>query len=303
MERLSDTLANYPFRQRPPQDQPGAAKQPLDRMLDKPEEPERGRAEENPPRRSAPHGRRQQGEQVCPICHGAGYLRQDLPVNNPNFGKLVACKCKEKELKEKHRLKLDKLSGLDSHAHQTFQTFIHNQSVPGVQEAFKVAQEYVANLDNRLVPWLVLSGPVGCGKTHLAAAIANVYVERDKLVIFSTVPELLDELRTTFAPSNELPYHELFDDIRISDLLVLDDLGVEHSTPWASDKLFQILNYRYEYRLPTVITTNSDPLKGDKSLDVRIRSRMEDKGLVKWCNMTGARDYRPRNVPPRELHR
>lgn len=293
MERLGDTLGNYPLRRRQPPNGNGASEQlSLDHLLG-----EAGLSQPLDKASAAPMqqpkaGRRQEGDQVCPICHGAGYLGQDLPVDDPNFGKIVPCACKEKELKQKRRLELGRLARLDSHWDQTFDTF--DQNVPGVQEAYRMARAYADDPQG----WLVLSGPVGCGKTHLAAAIANVCLERDSLVIFSTVPELLDHLRTAFAPSNEMPYHELFDRIREAYLLVLDDLGVEHSTAWATEKLFQIINYRYEYRMPTIITTNTD-LKG---LDLRIQSRLFDIGLVRRCHIKAA-DYRPRNVPAKQVRR
>jgi DNA replication protein DnaC len=293
MERLGDTLGNYPLRRRQPSNGNGPSEQlSLDYLLDESDAPGQRRAEESASRQSANGARRKEGEQVCSICHGAGYLSQDLPVDDPNFGKIVPCSCKEKELKQKRRLELGRLARLDSHWDQTFDTF--DQAVPGVQEAYKMARAYADDPQG----WLVLSGSVGCGKTHLAAAIANVCLERDSLVIFSTVPELLDHLRTAFAPSNEMPYHELFDRIREAYLLVLDDLGVEHSTAWAAEKLFQIINYRYEYRMPTIITTNAD-LKG---LDMRIQSRLFDIGLVRRCHIKAA-DYRPRNVPAKQVRR
>ncbi|HLW00224.1 MAG TPA: ATP-binding protein [Ktedonobacterales bacterium] len=293
MERLGDTLGNYPLRRRQPSNGNGPSEQlSLDHLLDETAAQGPRRAEESAARQPGNGARRKEGEQPCPFCHGAGYLSQDLPVDDPNFGKIVPCSCKEKELKQKRRLELGRLARLDSHWDQTFDTF--DQSVPGVQEAYKMARAYADDPQG----WLVLSGSVGCGKTHLAAAIANVCLERDSLVIFSTVPELLDHLRTAFAPSNEMPYHELFDRIREAYLLVLDDLGVEHSTAWATEKLFQIINYRYEYRMPTIITTNTD-LKG---LDMRIQSRLFDIGLVRRCHIKAA-DYRPRNVPAKQVRR
>ncbi|HEY7349724.1 MAG TPA: ATP-binding protein [Ktedonobacterales bacterium] len=287
MERLGDSLANYPQRRQQPPNGNGPSEQlSLDHLLDE------ASREHGAARSQTKASRRQDGDQACPICHGAGYLGQDLPVDDPNFGKIVPCVCKEKELKNKRRLELGRLARLDSHWDQTFDTF--DQSVPGVQEAYRMAHAYADDPQG----WLVLSGPVGCGKTHLAAAIANVCLEHDSLVIFSTVPELLDHLRTAFAPSNEMPYHELFDRIREAYLLVLDDLGVEHSTAWATEKLFQIINYRYEYRMPTIITTNTD-LKG---LDLRIQSRLFDLGLARRCHIKAA-DYRPRNVPAKQGRR
>jgi len=298
MEQLRDTLQAYSFHRQPPQrPREAPSRVPVEQMLEDAGESERRSQADGVARRQVSKGRKPVGEQVCPLCHGAGYLRQDLPVEDPNFGKAVKCRCKEREATEKHRLELGRLAKLDSHRDQTFETF--DETVPGVLEAYRAAQHYAEDPQG----WLLLSGPVGCGKTHLAAAIGNVCLKRNSLVIFSTVPELLDHLRTAFAPSNELPYHELFDRIREAELLVLDDLGAEHSTAWAGEKLFQIMNYRYEYRIPTVITTNSDPLKTDfKAPDERIQSRLRDAGLVRRCRIE-ARDYRPRNVPPKQVRR
>jgi DNA replication protein DnaC len=84
--------------------------------------------------------------------------------------------------------------------------------------------------------------------------------------------------------------------MREAELLVLDDLGSEQNSSWASEKLFQLLNYRYNSRFPTVITTNNLRLQ---SVDERIRSRLMDKSLVTEVIMDKAHDYRPHN-PRRE---
>src|SRR5262249_22333796 len=95
----------------------------------------------------------------------------------------------------------------------------------------------------------------------------------------------------------EITYDALFDRVRHAGLLVLDDLGAENGTAWATEKLFQIINYRYNYRMPTVITTNSRLLS---HMDERIRSRLADRGLVRWVAIEAA-DYRDRHAggPPR----
>ena len=59
-------------------------------------------------------------------------------------------------------------------------------------------------------------------------------------------------------------------------LLVLDDLGMQNATPWAQEKLFQILNYRYVGGLPTVITVSTDDWE---RLDERLRSRLQDASV------------------------
>ncbi len=127
--------------------------------------------------------------------------------------------------------------------------------------------------------WLFLAGPPGCGKTHLAAAIANARLAAGEPVVFVVVPDLLDHLRSTFAPASPVRYDEMFESIRETPLLVLDDLGTQSSTPWAQEKLFQLLNYRYNSQLPTVVTTN---LRTDE-LEERLRARLLDPALTTLC--------------------
>ena len=131
--------------------------------------------------------------------------------------------------------------------------------------------------------WLVLSGPSGCGKTHLAAAIANYRLQKGHPVFFVTVPDLLDHLRTTFSPSSDVTYDELFERVRSAPLLLLDDLGRQSSTPWAEEKLFQILNHRFNAELPTVVTVNDI-----KNLDERLAVRLQNPAIAQICELEKA---------------
>ncbi|HVU69348.1 MAG TPA: ATP-binding protein [Ktedonobacteraceae bacterium] len=223
---------------------------------------------------------------TCPICKGAGFLRNDVPFGHPQFGKAIACKCKEQERKRKRRQQLQEISNLGAFASKRFNTF--NPRIPGLQEAFQVSTEFAKAPDG----WLLLVGPNGCGKTHLAAAIANDCLEKGAVVLFATVPDLLDHLRAAFAPDSTEVFDQLFARMREAELLVLDDLGAQQSSPWANEKLFQLLNYRYNSEFPTVITANP---RGLQSTDDRIRSRLSDISLVATVNLERARDYRPNN--------
>src|SRR5258708_35364338 len=221
---------------------------------------------------------------VCSRCQGAGFLRRNVPFGHPDFGKPVACRCKEQEIKSKRRQQLKALSHLGIFAEKRFETF--HAAVPGLQDAFQVIVEFAA------VPtgWLLLVGHNGCGKTHLAAALANACLEAGAVVLFATVPDLLDYLRATFAPTSDATYDQLFALMREAEMLVLDDLGTQQSSPWANEKLFQLLNHRYNSGFPTVITANPEGLR---ATDARIRSRLNDVRLVTALNLEQARDYRP----------
>lgn len=223
---------------------------------------------------------------LCTRCKGAGYLRANVPFGHPNFGKAIACECKEAERKEKRRQQLREISNLDAFRQKTFSTF--NAHLPGVQEAYRAALDFETNPTG----WLVLCGPNGCGKTHLAAAIANQALDNGAVVLFEAAPDLLDHLRAAFAPAATEVYDQLFSKMREAELLILDDLGAQQSSPWANEKLFQLLNYRYNLSMATVITGNP---KGIQCVDERIRSRLCDIGLVRTINMDRAQDYRPRN--------
>ena len=134
-------------------------------------------------------------------------------------------------------------------------------------EALPQAAAYAENPEG----WLVLTGPSGSGKTHLAAAIANRCIERQQTAFFIMVPDLLDHLRGAYSPSSEISYDELFDQVRNAPVLVLDDFGAHSSTPWAQEKLFQVVNHRHNNSLPTVVTVRG-PLT---RLDESIRTRLE----------------------------
>lgn len=215
---------------------------------------------------------------TCPICRDAGFVLLDVPIGHPDFGKAVPCACRARERQARQMRSLQARSTLDSLARLTFDTFIPEPSHLPPEKAFNVrrAFETCVMYANHPEGWLLLTGTYGCGKTHLAAAIANARLDMGHPVLFMIVPDLLDHLRATFGPQSETTYDELFEQLRSAPLLVLDDLGAHSSTPWAQEKLFQILNHRYNAQLPTVITTNQRL----DDLDPRLRSRLQDVGLV-----------------------
>ena len=178
------------------------------------------------------------------------------------------------------------LSSLDQHAARTFATFIDRREdglapdeLRSLEKALKAATTFASKQNG----WLVLTGSYGCGKTHLAAAIANSLADKGNPPLFIMVPDLLDHLRATFSPSSSVSYDRRFDEIRTAPLLVLDDLGAQSTSPWAKEKLHQLFNYRYNAELPTVITIEVNMLE---SLDERLRVRLLDERLCTICTIT-----------------
>jgi DNA replication protein DnaC len=129
---------------------------------------------------------------------------------------------------------------------------VTKEDVKTLHEAFGAA----AHFSEEPHGWLVLLGQSFCGKTHLAAAIGNYRIGLGGQALLVEVSALLDYLRQTFRPSSEVPFDRRFHEIRTTPLLILDDLKESGaSSVWAEDKLYSVLNYRYNAHLPTVITS------------------------------------------------
>ncbi len=241
----------------------------------------------------------EQGNINCPVCAGRGWYTPDVVVGHPDFGQVITCQCRQQRISEERLGRLLRYSNLGNLTRFTFDTLNpegiaeDTGSRSMFAEACRAAAEYAENPNG----WLVLIGPNGSGKTHLAAAIANHCIQLERVVFFMHVPDLLDHLRSTYSPASELTYSDLYLQVVEAPLLVLDGLGAHSSTPWAEEKLQQVINHRFNAELPTVITTANDL----DELDPYIRSRLETKGLSR---VVQTRSYnRPKShnlgrVPP-----
>lgn len=227
---------------------------------------------------------------TCPKCGGLGFYYRTVSAAHPDFGNAFPCECTLQARRRHHMRHLRGLSQLDLFPKKSFLEFDRDpthydeKSCQSLRDASAQCEAFAGQPEG----WLFLQGGYGCGKTHLAAAIAHELWRRDIPVIFLAVPELLNQLRATFSPKNETDFEQVFTLLSDVDVLVLDDLGFHQSaTDWAKEKLFQLLNRRYVVRLPTVLTSNL--MAWD--FEARIQSRLADSGLVTHLAIE-APDYR-----------
>jgi DNA replication protein DnaC len=126
---------------------------------------------------------------------------------------------------------------------------------PGVVRAVR---RFVDDVDGQLDAgrgvWLM--GDVGTGKTTLAMLVSKAALEAGRSVAIYSLPRLLAELRKTFDEDSDRSFLELLDRLAAVDLLHVDDLGAERTSPWVIEQLYSIVNGRYEEQRSMVVTTN-----------------------------------------------
>ncbi len=101
---------------------------------------------------------------------------------------------------------------------------------------------------------ILLGGPPGVGKTHLAVAIVQCVVASGRTGLFLPFVGLLDDL---ISAMKDKKLDEKLKELHDVDCLVLDDIGTQQDKPWVGERLFEIVNHRYNAKKQIVITTNA----------------------------------------------
>ena len=173
-----------------------------------------------------------------------------MPYTDERFGRLQPCpKCGGNQRAEWLR----QFSRIDGEmAALTMDDWVIR---PGLEQVTDRVRKFV-----KVNTWLTLSGPPGTGKTMWLAMLANYYIEAGKPVVYTTMAELLDDLRATYDKRTKRSYSQLFADIKEADYLCLDEIEKVNSTGWAMEKVFMLLEYRHRARgrLATMLATQVD---------------------------------------------
>ena len=206
----------------------------------------------------------------CPLCRGFGRLeRAD--------GSTVPCECRAEEISRARRAGARIPERYRNCRLQNFKD-LRNESL---KKAKVVAKRWVEEWP-AVDAGLLITGPVGVGKTHLAVAILNELVDtKGASALFCDFSDLLDRIQASFGKGNDESQDDIVAPYRDADLLVLDELGARRPSDWVREILYGLLNTRYNRRRLTILTTNfaDEPdARGGETLEMRVgapvRSRL-----------------------------
>jgi DNA replication protein DnaC len=148
---------------------------------------------------------------------------------------------------------------------------IERENAVVVGEVRRYIRSIGAQLDEGRGMWF--TGTPGTGKTTLAMLISRAAIEADRTVAIYSLPRLLSMLRDTFDESSRYSLGDLIERLSTVDLLHVDDVGAEQSSPWVLEQLYTIVNSRYEEGRAIVLTTNLADAGGDAALREQIGER------------------------------
>lgn len=221
------------------------------------------------------------------VCNGMRFLRFNFPLGHILFGKAIPCICQRNEVERRRADKLRKWSGCPQWQRQTmtFDTFQAMHKFKPWAKAKNACERYARDHDG----WLVLHGPYGCGKTHLATAILNECLKRGEAAYLNTVAAMLQMLRSAYGVGEFEVRWGYLRDVKV---LLLDDLGAQKDTDWVKERLVELVDWRYRQGLPLVVTTNTNLEQAEGVIEPRILSRLRQKDLVRIITL-----------PPRDVRR
>ncbi len=208
----------------------------------------------------------------CPDkrCDGSGFLYDEASR------RATDCSCRPRRIA---RRKARKLAGVIPRRYQgvSFDRAPVTHMEPNVVRAVR---RHVDTLDAQLAEGrgIWFRGDVGTGKTTLAMLVSAEALRTGHSVAIYSLPRLLGLLRETFNDESEASLSELLDRLAAVELLHIDDVGAEQTSPWVLEQLYTIVNTRYEDRRSVVITTNLNVEELREQIGDRTVSR-----LVEMC--------------------
>jgi DNA replication protein DnaC len=206
----------------------------------------------------------------CPLglCDGSGFVVDDTTNTASD------CRCRASRIARK------RAASLEGRVPKRYRgASFDRPPVLGMHEpVVSAVRSYVRNLNTRLDEGrgLYLVGHVGTGKTTLAMIVSSAALQAGHTVAIYSLPRLLNLIRDEIGTDNSLL--DLLDRLSSVDLLHIDDLGAQHTTPWRLEQLYSIVDARYQAGRAMVVTTNLMPDELSEQMSTRVLTTVSDEG-------------------------
>ncbi len=224
---------------------------------------------------------------VCPKCDGYGYVIGDDKVARP-----CDCRLTDKGMLRKRLAAAGIPKGF---ADKNFKNFIVTHGDHELQDVLDSAQAYAGGFSASAGEGLMLRGCPGSGKTHIAVATLNEVMKRGFTGYYANFTDLLFKIRESFSENAIFSESDLMSILDDADLVIIDDVGDESISEWVRERLYLIINRRYENARATIMTTNCS----EEELRARVGERTASR-LYEMCSMDfplfPKRDYRRANL-------
>lgn len=216
----------------------------------------------------------------CPICHGTGWERYE----KEGYEYCRECKCgiRQRQIMNS-RLSFANIPDSFKEVRMiNFDETVYKDadSQNKIHTAVKATNYWLDNFETmqeRGMGLYLYSDKKGSGKTRMAVSIANELIyEKHIQVKFSTSLQILNEIKASWDKNgSQISESKLMDYLSTTEILIVDDFGVERFQDWINDKFNGIINYRYNNKKVTIFTSNLplEKLKYDDRITNRIKER------------------------------
>lgn len=203
----------------------------------------------------------------CPQCDGTGWK----PATRNGIAVVERCECFQHDRQDSLSTRAqipEKFNNADfenfSPGSPTSNPIAHETLIKAMLGARAYARDYPALSQLGLL----LQGPTGVGKTHLAIAVLKQLLSRGFECAFFDYQDLLDRIRQSYNSSAGVTNQQAYRSVLDIDIVLIDDLGSHRVTDWVEDTVTAIINHRYNTGKALILTTNlPDPVLGDSSVD------------------------------------
>ncbi|MBI1387669.1 MAG: cell division protein ZapE [bacterium] len=215
----------------------------------------------------------------CPLCDGYGHIIDEKGAR--------PCECVRNEIAQGS---INDARVPQRYTHETLESFQIETSK--MRALLEVARQYVDGYSASNTRGLYIYGPTGVGKTHIAIGIMKALMEKGFSGVFYNIADLLDAIRATYDPKMDSDSKPVIEEQLQRQILVLDDFGVQKTSTWVADRLYALINRRYQDCRTLIITSQM----AEHDLRMRVDPALSSR-IISMCKVIEVRgdDFRTRS--------